>query len=103
MAFQIDEKHLSKLAQEHMHNAKSKAKLTRDAIEYYVRREEDFKEFVDMKEDVAEIKELLKALISSPGGSIVIDNGRSIQEIVEEPIKQPEPETKDIDIPSCYE
>lgn len=104
MAFQIDEKHLSKLAQQHMHNAKSKAKLTRDAIEYYVRREEDFKEFVAMKEDVSEIKELLKALTSSRESVLPSSNGGETVE-AKEPIEQSKAEKNDVEvnIPSCYE
>lgn len=96
MAFQIDEKHLSKLAQEHMHNAKSKAKLTRDAIEYYVQREEDFKEFKKLKDDIAEIKSMLKALTSASGGSL-----QEIIHTVEEP--EPEKKAEEVAIPSCYE
>lgn len=105
MAFQISEKQLSELAQKCMSNTKNKAKFTRDAIEYYVRREEDLKEFLIMKEDIAEIKDLIKSIKSSGGQVVDIKDEELVK--VEEPKKHESKKktnkAEEVVVPGCYD
>ena len=61
MAIQISEHKLSPLAQQALSNAKNKSQFLRDAIEYYVSSELNN---LDIKEDIKEIKNILKQLAS---------------------------------------
>jgi len=61
MAIQISEHKLSPLAQQALNNAKNKSQFLRDAIEYYVSSELNN---LDIKEDIKEIKNILKQLAS---------------------------------------
>lgn len=70
MAIQISEKHLSPKAIKALENAKSKSQLLRDALEYYVNRDEIEVASVasdpEMKMDIKEIKELLQNMSLQP-------------------------------------
>lgn len=62
MAIQIDpDKHLSLEAKKALDNAKNKSQFLRDAVEYYVRRND-----TEIKKDLEEIKQLLKQLNVTP-------------------------------------
>lgn len=127
MAIQISEKHLSPEAKRALNNAKNKSQFMRDAIEYYVKSEKiqnavETSCYSDIKEDIKEIKEMLKSLsvnrnvlesITSLDGSLnEIENNNNEEIIInnsmgegdnEEIIEIDNDELDDVEIPDCYD
>lgn len=126
MAIQISEKGLSPEAKRALNNAKNKSQFMRDAIEYYVKSGniQDTVEIScdsEIKEDIKEIKEILKNLsinrsalesVTSLDSSLnEIENNNDEETIISssigeggnEEIIETDDELDDVEIPDCYD